>query len=146
MRLKNTKEILEHLRQGVFVRLQCSPTHGIGVFAIRDIPAGIDPFNERANNMSFAKVPAAKILDNPEIPAAVKKYVEDMCISRGGYLFVPRRGMNVLPPVFYINHSKTPNVGADPEDYFYTLRPIEAGEELTVDYETYNDETGLEEG
>lgn len=143
MRLKNDEEILEHLRRGVYVRLQCSPTHGIGVFAIRNIPANIDPFQERKNEMSFAMIPEAKILDDPSIPDAVKEYAEDMCINRGGYLHFPRPGMNALPPVFYINHSKTPNVGADKEDYFFALREIKAGEELLIDYESYNDNTGL---
>lgn len=37
-------DLLRHLREETFIRLQPSGIHGTGVFAIRDIPAGSDNF------------------------------------------------------------------------------------------------------
>jgi hypothetical protein len=39
---------------------------------------------------------------------------------------------------WYLNHSKTPNVGCDQDYTFFALRNIRNGEELTADYHTYN--------
>ena len=36
----NTNEILYHLNQNIKTKLDISPIHGIGVFAIRDIMKG----------------------------------------------------------------------------------------------------------
>ena len=37
--------LLDHLRRGAFVKLAASHISGVGVVAIIDIPAGINPFN-----------------------------------------------------------------------------------------------------
>ena len=40
---------------------------------------------------------------------------------------------------WYLNHADNPNVYCDKEYDFYTLRDIQAGEELTSSYDTYSE-------
>ncbi len=140
----NKLDLLKELKDEVFVRLQPSPGKGMGVFAIRDIPANINPFGE--DNIKFVKIPVNEIKLNPNIPLSVKEYVHAISVCLGGYYYLPDCGLNNIPPSFYVNHSKEPNLkttGAEESFIFTTIRPIKAGEELTIDYETYNDDFTL---
>jgi len=57
-----------------------------------------------------------------------------------GYFYVPDCGLQRVDISFFLNHSKTPNMREEEEGMnFFTTRVIEAGEELTVDYTTYDD-------
>jgi len=118
---------------GVFVRLKPSSIHGIGVFAIRDIPRGTYVFRGDNLEMTWVKASALKDLD-----VETKKLYHDFCVSRDGKYGCPRN-FNVLTPAWYLNHSKKPNINVDKNYDFYSVRPIKKGEELTIDYETYND-------
>ena len=42
---REEKALLEHLRGKAYVRLAPSPLEGVGVFALRKIPAGTNPFH-----------------------------------------------------------------------------------------------------
>ena len=44
MSIKQT--ILEHLKNNIYCRLKPSKIHGVGVFAIRNIPKNTNPFKE----------------------------------------------------------------------------------------------------
>ncbi len=135
-------KLIADLKNHVYVRLMPSPIAGVGVFAIRDIPKGMDPFGNY--DMTFEKIPTSEIRNDPEIPDTVKKYVEDMCVTEDGYFYVPRCGINNIRPDFYLNHSTTPNMKTDDGgDAFITIREIKTGEELTIDYGTYNDDIVL---
>ena len=57
----------------------------------------------------------------------------------GDSLGVPRT-LNMLSVGWYLNHSERPNVEADDDGRFFTLRRIRKGEELTADYRTFADE------
>lgn len=135
----NKQQLIEELRRRVYLRLMPSPISGVGVFAIRDIPAGVDPFGE--DDTDYEQIPIGEIRNDPEIPDAVKKYAEDMCAVEGGFMFVPKDGVNKIDPGFFVNHSATPNLAtSDGGKSFIALREIKAGEELTIDYYTYNDD------
>lgn len=134
--------LIENLRHSVYVRLMPSAIGGVGVFAIRDVPAGIDPFGE--DNIVFEKIRISEIRNDSEIPDTVKKYAEDMCMTKGGYFYIPKCGLNNINPSFFVNHSVTPNLKTDDAgEHFITLREIKAGEELTIDYYAYNDDVVL---
>lgn len=118
-----------------------SPIEGIGVFAIRDIPAGVKPFGEY--KMEFVNIPLDEIRNDPLIPSTVKRYVEDMCVVENGHIWLPACGINGIHLDFFFNHSTTPNLAYGEDDDFTTTREVKAGEELTVDYGTYNDDLGF---
>ena len=135
----NEEQLMEHLRHAVYVRAMPTPNGGVGVFAIRDIPEGTNPFGE--DGITYLPIPVDAIFDDPEIPDTVKKYVKDMCAREGGLFYIPSCGLNNIGPSYYVNHSRTPNlVTPDKGENFIICRQVKAGEELTIDYRTYSDE------
>lgn len=124
----------------VFTRIQPSPIHGVGVFAIRPIPKGIDPMIE-CRRFEFEQVRVEVIRDDPTVPAELKKLVVDMCPENDGFYDIPPFSLNEIGVSYYLNHSGTPNMECDEESgNFFALRDIAIGEELTVDYGTYGKE------
>ena len=116
----------------VYVRLRPSRIHGIGVFAIRDIPKGTYVFRGDTGDMVWVSKVSTKGLD-----VETRKLYRDFCVSRNGTYGCPSN-FNLLSPAWYLNHSKKPNVAADRNYDFYSIRRIRRGEELTADYDTYN--------
>lgn len=142
------KEILtalmkEHIENDVYVRLipRMLPNgmHIIGVFAIRDIPAGVFPFKTLLGHC-FAENPVVEVpKDAPEIQS-VRAFLDEFFLGDMTYP-LPPLGPNTISASYFLNHSADPNVAIvrDPEnkcDYlvYQTSRAISAGEELTIDY------------
>ena len=125
---------LEKLKT-VYCRLKPSQIEGVGVFAIRDIPKGTDPF------MGLTTVGSEKIsAETIEIlHPAIARYIKDMCVFRDGGYFIPDAGLNALDVSCYLNHSKTPNMETKDGTIFVAARDIKEGEELTIHYDSYND-------
>lgn len=121
---------------GVFVRLRPSRLHGIGVFAIRDIPKGTYVFQSDDEEMLWVKASAVKRLDKE-----VSNLYRDFCVLRDGSYGCPRN-FNRLTPAWYINHSENPNIAADENFDFYSKRKIRRGEELTLKYKRQSDAQG----
>ena len=138
------EDILNDLKKNVYCRLEASP-HGVGVFAVKDIPAGVNPFvGPRTAQDEWIKIPESEVCENHEIPEAVKLMTEDFFIWENGFIYFPPLGMNELGVGYYVNHSKNPNLREESKE-FITLREVKVGEELTADYETYTD-TDIEKG
>jgi SET domain-containing protein len=72
------------------------------------------------------------------LPPEIKKMYQDFCVLGGDHYVCPE-SLNQLTIAWYLNSSKTPNVAADEDLRFYAIREITAGEELTVDYDTYSE-------
>ena len=72
------------------------------------------------------------------LPPEVRQLYEDFCVRKGDTYECPS-SLNKLTPAWFLNGSKDPNVAADSSLKFYAIRNIEAGEELTADYETYSE-------
>lgn len=147
MRLQSPYEALRHLRRDVYVRLKQSKLHGIGVFAIRTIPKGVDPFQEKELGLERMPVRVQDVMNDPHIPHHVKILVNDMCVAHDGFFHVPACGMNGIMLLYYMNESKDPNMKAVFEAgrrTFRTRRQIQEGEELTINYSTYSDDVGAE--
>ncbi len=122
---------------GVYVRLQKSDIHGIGVFAIRDIPKGTDIFPDDNSEVVWHKI---EDLNLNRLPESVRRLYEDFClIQNKGRLYGCPKNFNLMTVPWYLNHSKKPNVRCDKDYRFFASEDIPAGTELTVDYETYND-------
>lgn len=119
---------------GVYARIGLSEIHGVGVRAIRDIPAGTLVF--RGESPSVAWVSRAAVR---RLPDAIRALYEDFGMVSGTLLGVPPN-LNRLSVGWYVNHSAHPNVEAGDDGRFRALRLIRTGEELTADYRTYVDE------
>jgi len=132
-----TKEaLLKDLQQSTYVMIKPSPLHGIGVFAIRDIPKGTkDLFSQGVGEwikLSIAEVEA--------LPRHSRDLVENHCLFDEDYYYVPDYGFKLVDLVIYLNHSDTPNVVSINEgEQFEAIRDIAIGEELLVDYGTIVD-------
>ena len=117
----------------LFARLRISPGRGVGVFAIRDMPAGINPF--QGDECGAVRVPQAEV---EALKPALRQMYLDFCPLVDGAYVAPV-SFNRMTIAWYMNHADQPNVAADLRIDFVTLRPIAAGEELTVDYTTFSD-------
>lgn len=127
-----TKEaLLKELAEETFVTLRPSTVHGIGVFALRDIPKGCKTlFSKNVGN--WIKVP---ISDIEKLPEASRNLVETYCLYDETDYYLPDYGFKVMDLVNYLNHSATPNViSVNDGEYFESLREIAEGEELFVNY------------
>jgi SET domain-containing protein len=133
MKKKRKQSSIPHY--GVYTRLRPSNIQpgGVGVFAIRAIPKGTDIFYGDDDPMVWVRKDKTNRLA-PEI----KHLYEYFTIIKGNKYGCPKN-FNQLTLSWYVNHSKSPNVGCDKEYKFYALRDIKKGEELTADYNTYNE-------
>lgn len=135
----NKKGFLNSLHD-VYTRLGVT-SHGVGVIAIRTIPAGIDIFKRADPHGDVLQIPKSA-LDESDAPKEAKEMVRDFCALQDGTYFVPDYGMDALTKFYYLNHSKSPNVMTpDHGETFITARIIKKGEELTADYDTYHETT-----
>lgn len=119
---------------GVYARIALSRTHGVGVVAIRDIPAGTLVFRGESERAVWVSRAAVR-----RLPAAIRQLYEDFGMVWGDRIGVPPT-LNMLSVGWYVNHSGRPNVEAGEDGRFRALRRIRKGEELTADYRTFTDE------
>jgi SET domain-containing protein len=119
---------------GVYARIGPSRIHGVGVLAIRDIPAGTLVFHGESERVAWVSRAAVR-----RLPTAIRALYEDFGMVSGDHLGVPKT-LNMLSVGWYVNHADQPNVEADDDGRFRALRRIRKGEELTADYRTFVDE------
>lgn len=123
---------------GVNTRLGISSIHGIGVFAIREIPEGAPIFPDSRSTVSWFDKEAVEA-SNPT-PEELRFY-EDFCIQRDGKFGCPS-SFNELTAEWYLNEAPeegTENVTLDSEYNLIAKRAISAGEELTTRYTSFSD-------
>ncbi|HEU0098484.1 MAG TPA: SET domain-containing protein [Allosphingosinicella sp.] len=124
--------------EAVFVRLGLSRVHGIGVFAIRPIPAGTDIF---ANDLVPLVWVSRAELDRAGLDPAERAFYHDFGISRGDRIGCPANFHN-LTPGWYLNEpapGAEANVESTANLAFIARRDIAEGEELTIVYESFSD-------
>jgi len=119
---------------GVYARIGPSRIHGVGVRAIRDIPAGTLVFHGESERVAWVSRAAVR-----RLPAAIRALYEDFGMVSGDLIGVPPN-LNMLSVGWYVNHADRPNVAAGDDGRFRTLRRIRKGEELTADYRTFVEE------
>jgi SET domain-containing protein len=125
------KKLLKHLNQDIYCKLGISSLHGIGVFAIRAIPKGINPLKSLISHKEI-KFSRKEI---KALPRSVRKQIEIFCYCAGDEVLVPNSGLNNMDMAIYLNHSKKPNLRFKKNGSLETLRNIKAGEELVMDYD-----------
>ena len=132
---------MKNLKNDIYVRLKPSKNKGVGVFAIKSIPAGVDPFKVPKtikHNLVIVREDEIKGLDKN-----VQKIVYDFYQpSTKGVYHIPVNGPNANDISFYLNHSvKKANLdiveGNEELLSFVTSRRIENGEELLINYNEY---------
>ena len=119
---------------GVYARIARSRIHGVGVRAIRDIPAGTAVFKGESERVVWVSRALVR-----RLPRALRQLYVDFGMAWGDRVGVPRT-LNMLSVGWYLNHSERPNVAANESGRFRALRAIRKGEELTADYRTFADE------
>ncbi len=128
------KDKILHLLKNTYCRVKGSKIEGVGIFAVRDIPKGIDPFlgmrQEYWHKFSLAEL--------KDLPTSVLKMIDDFFVrEKNNTVYIPEYGLNGIDISFFVNHSKKPNLKTKDGFKFVTARKIKAGEELTIDYNTY---------
>jgi hypothetical protein len=122
----------------VYVRLGLSAVHGIGVFAIRPIPAGTDIFAN--DSVRLVWVESAE-LDKAGLSEAQRRFYTDFGINRGSRIGCPVN-FNNLTPAWYVNEpppGMAPSVRVDAQLSFFAARDIKEGEELSVRYTDFSE-------
>lgn len=133
------EKLLKRVLRDCYCRLQPSKIHGIGVFAVRDIPKGKNPFQTLPK---YDAIGYARITDNElnALPPKLSELIRALFIPTNGTMYIPNHGMNFIRLNCYLNHSMKPNMRTRDGYNFMATRKIMVGEELTVDYRTYGAE------
>lgn len=128
-KIKN--KLLQHLQNEVYCRLGISPVHGIGVFAVRAIPKGVNPMRtwHAVDEIQFTH----KELKG--LPKGVRKELDMFCYYNREVMHIPSVGMNTMNMAVYLNHSKKPSVKYLKNGQLVTLKAVKSGEELMLDYD-----------
>jgi len=128
---RTKKEILQHLQSDVYCKIGVSKTHGVGVFAIREIPKGAMPLRSlrRLKEVEFS------IKELKKLPREVKKQIEIFCFVEDDVASIPSIGLNSFDMAVYLNHSKKPNLRFKRNGTLEALKRIRKGEELFIDYD-----------
>lgn len=125
------QKLLDNLLNKTYCRLCPSKNHGIGVFAIKDIPKGVNPFETDDNEETVEITDQDLAGINPE----VKKMIEDFSFFKDGIYYLGEYGLNGMNISYFLNTSKNPNIkSVSGGEGFITAEEIKKGEELTVDY------------
>jgi SET domain-containing protein len=129
----NKEALLKELATSTYVMIKPSPLHGIGVFAIRDIPKGTKNIFSKGVG-DWIKVSKEEV---DALPQHSKDLIENHCLFDEDFYFIPDYGFKLVDLVIYLNHSETPNViSLNDGEEFEAIRDIANGEELLVDYGT----------
>ena len=125
------EELLKELSEEIYAVLKPSPVHGIGVFALRDIPKGCRNIFSK-NIGEWIKLSIAAI---EQLPEHSRNLVETYCLYDDENYYVPDYGFKVMDLVNYLNHSATPNIiSINNGECFEALTDISAGTELLINY------------
>lgn len=115
---------IQHLNETVWCTLAPSPIHGIGVFALRDIPKGQKLYCLGTPNQQLLQLNSTDGLA-PEILTVIKQrwplYLE-------GTFQSPNDDARLIS---FMNHSDTPNYNKHNDT---ALTDITKGDEITEDY------------
>jgi SET domain-containing protein len=111
--------------------LKPSTIAGIGVFVTHNVPQG-----KMVLPRIFPK--KAKIKD---IPAEFLSY----CIFLSEEECLRPEQFDRMEIGWYMNHSKSPNIEKRADGNLYAIKPIQAGEEILIDYNQFNEPENLKE-
>jgi SET domain-containing protein len=116
----------QELNDTVWATIAPSSIHGVGVFAIRDIPKG-QKINAQGGTGEWIRTDLAKV--EPEVR---KLILQRWPLEVDGYPYLSPNDDAIL--ISFMNHSKEPNYDKQTDE---ALRDIKKGEEITEDYGPY---------
>ena len=119
----DSKIITAHLNSRVLCRIAPSKTHGVGVFAIRNIAEG-----EKLSLDVFPQPFKLSAEDFKSLNEEVREVILERnptALSGSAFMYPDVR------QVAYMNHSEEPNYDAILD---IAIKPIKKGEEITEDY------------
>jgi SET domain-containing protein len=133
-KIKN--KILNNLKN-TYCRLRPSKIEGVGVYAIRDIPKGKNPFlGVKKQKWHKFHISELKGLGKEILPLIDSFFV----IHNNGVVEISDACLNGMDISYFLNNSKKPNIKTiDDGENFIALKKIKRGEELTVSYATYDE-------
>lgn len=113
-----------------YIKLGVSDIHGIGVFAIRDIPNNTRVFETIAEPGFYVE---SSEIENDDLRYMLESYY---CQPDVGIVFYPMLFDGMPKSVAsYVNHACDANVRVDMESLdYYSTKMIENGTEITFDY------------
>ena len=127
----------DYLLSNTFAKLAPSNIHGIGLFAIRDIPFGQKLFEQILddNDYIFLKKGDLEVFD-----IEIQNLIKSLYILEEKGVWIQKTGLNHLDYSYYINHSNEPKlIYIQNKNYYLPKRDIKKGEELTYDYNEVQD-------
>jgi SET domain len=131
-------QTIRRILRETYCRLGVSRIHGVGVFAVRDIPKGVDPFRIGMRPRAWMEI---KQDEFDRAPPGVRALLTTLFVADSDGLFrIPSVGTNLVDIGSFLNHASRPNMRTADGHRFFARRRIAAGEELTVDYRTYGAE------
>lgn len=113
---------LEH----TYATIAPSPAHGVGVVAVRAIPAGVDPFPSPPDVL--VRLSPGEVAG---LPPAVRRLLR-VRRAEDGSVLVPAAGLDKASLRRYVNSGPEPNLVPTGHGSYRTSRPVRAGEELLV--------------
>lgn len=135
MTLLPKKQIIKSF-DNTFCRIASSKIAGVGLIAIRDIPQDTQLFKGKNNQRWHTfKMAELKHLD-PVVLSMIDDFYD---IEKDGTVRIPEGGLNGMDMSYYLNTSDHPNIKTiDGGFTFVTIKLIKKGEELTVDYDSFD--------
>jgi SET domain-containing protein len=124
----------------VYCKLAPSPIHGVGVFAIKDIPPNTIVFRAETEWVEVS----TKFLNR--INRKVADLYESLLYKdeEKEVIYIPSTGFSNIDISFYLNHSTNPNCRYDLEyDFIVSKNTISVDEELTFDYRVFGSNVEL---
>lgn len=133
---EKNKIVLENL-ENTYCRIKRSKIEGVGIFAIRDIPKGTDPFYGcRPQKWKKVKLSELQKLDKN----AQQMISAFFAMNKNEEFLIPECGLNGIDISFFLNMTKNPNVRTtDDGTNFVTIKNIKKGQELTTSYADYDE-------
>ena len=137
------KDIIKNLEKDIYCRIQASKTHGVGVFAIKDIPKGTYPYKTTYGNCSKSRHINISSDDIKKVPKGVIKILDDFIgLDEDNKYSIPISGINTLDISFYMNHDKKNNIDiVDNLNCGFVLfranKLIKKGKELFINYDKF---------
>lgn len=132
----NREELLLAIEGKTYCRMKASRVHGVGVFAIRKIGVGVNPFEDAPKEGDIIHKVRHEELE--DFDQNLKNYIYDMYISDSEFVYLESITPNNLPIYYRMNHSNSPNIIWDKNAYcFMSIEEVDVDQELLINYSKY---------